>query len=97
MNLVFMLDFDIMTFNVCSASDVTWPNHVTIFLEKQKSAAEFTAVSELFTATWPSFQTRWASFALVLPIGSMRTKYEVYIYSHYRNIEEIPEFRSRSL
>jgi len=39
---VMTLTFDIMTFNVCTASAVTWPNHVPNFRKIEKSLAEFT-------------------------------------------------------
>jgi len=39
---VMTLIFDLTTFHVCSASAVTWPNHVPNFRKTEKSAAEFT-------------------------------------------------------
>jgi len=39
---VMTLTFHLMTFNVCSASAFTWPNHVSNVRKTEKSAAEFT-------------------------------------------------------
>jgi len=41
---VMTLTFDLMTFNVCSASAVTWPNHVPNFRKTEKSTALFTGI-----------------------------------------------------
>jgi len=38
------LTFDLMTFNICSASAVTWQNHVPNFRKTKKSTAEFTGI-----------------------------------------------------
>jgi len=32
---------------------------------------------------------------IVLPRGSVRSKFDVCSYSHYRNIEKMPKFKSR--
>jgi len=38
------LTFDLMTFNVCSASADTLPNHVPNFRKAEKFSAEFTEI-----------------------------------------------------
>jgi len=41
---VLTLTFDLMTFSICSASAVMWPNHSPVFTKTEKSAVEFTKI-----------------------------------------------------